>query len=208
MKNLNRKIKLLLLPLLSTLFLYSYSVSGQTLEDITGNVTQYFVSIPGIACKTRTNNEASVRNLGHGVFNRDSEGLVALNCGFAMPGPWTLGSGSFANNARVFGDINFNFVKTAGVTSESANESFCTVTLSDDDSIEPNGNAEFVLGTVNPTFSVSAGEVENDEVSVSTNVPFPAGNQFWFASAFCQLAQGVRLQVINLSPFGVRDSDN
>lgn len=177
---------------------------AQTLADITGDIDQYGVHIPGIACKTRTNNEASVRNLAHGVWNRDSDAPVALNCGWPAPKPWV--SRNFANNAKIVGEIYARFVRSAGTPLATANETTCTISVSrgPDDAQNPNVNG-VTLGSIEPTFSGAVGSNENSADGLSTNgIAYPpASNTDYFMSAFCLLPRGVRLQFIVMNPIAV-----
>ncbi len=177
---------------------FASTAKAQVLADITGDIDQYGVMVPGIACKTRTNNEATVRNLAHGVWNKESNSLVALNCGWPAPRSWL--ANVFANNARVNGGILIYFNRASGTTISDANDTFCSVSISStlDTALNPNSNG-VQLGTLTPNFS---GLTNSDETVfrsvVTTGITYPDG--FNFFSAFCQLAKGVRIQLVNMRP--------
>ncbi len=181
-------------------FFIGSSAYGQALSDITSDIEQYGVVIPGIACKTRTNNEATVRNLAHGVWNRDSSAPVALNCGWPAPMPWV--SNRFGGS-RISGEIYARFVRTANTPIAVANETVCNVSVSNgtDSAQNPSTNG-VLLGTFQPIFSGAVSQNENQFSSFSTElINYPTNfNVENFMSAFCLLPRGVRLQIIVLNP--------
>ncbi len=194
------KIQFLKIYTLICAGLFVSTTHAQSMSDITNAIDQWGMVVPGIACKTRTNNEASVRNLAHGVWNRDSSSLVALNCGWAAPYPWV--SDVFANQARIDGAIWVGFVRSAGTAIASANETQCTVSVSGsgDSSQNPNGSGE-IVGTMDKPFSPGfSGLVQDDEIVfefvTTSGEQYP--QSFNFFSMFCRLAQGVRIQTIDM----------
>lgn len=153
---------------------------------------------PGIMCKTRTNNEATVRNLAMGVFNESASPDVALNCGFPAPLPATLNT--FTNQALVQGFMDVRFVRTSGTTNAEANNAFCAVFAAD--ALSPNSPANVdgaQIGTAQPNFVGATGsnEIDTDTLD-SFGIPYP-GDEVMF-TAFCRIPQGVRLQNIVYRP--------
>lgn len=193
-----------------SLWLVSGAGHAQVVGDLTGSVEQFTKFIPAIACKTRTNNDASVRNLAKGVFNSDSSSLVPLNCGWNTSAAWTYNFG-FANDARADGELHVFWVRTAGTPLSQANDSFCSLFAAEPDDLNspPNVNGT-MIGTVSPTFvgPVGADEID-DDFATTAGLAYPnstvgnnfAGNEFAQFTAFCRVAQGVRLQEI------VQDAD-
>ena len=204
-----KKIKLLTGIIAGLMFLiYSASALAQTLEDITGSAFQFGFTAPGIACKTRTNDANSVRNLALGVWNRDSDELVALNCGWTSPYAFSA-PGAFNNNARIDGNIIATFVRTAGTPASSANETFCSISTTDVFSTDPNPNGadSVLLGTVTASFDGVDGDAEvNFPFFNTAGIYYPAALsgviQF---SAFCRLARGVRIQNFIMTGGSVND---
>ena len=116
------KIILQLITVVS-LFITTTSYCLADLEDITSNVNQYGITIPGTNCKTRTNNEATIRNLAFGAYNRDSVEPTILNCGFPTPFPWA--ADVHDNFARADGDIFFSFVSKGDVSDADFESALC-----------------------------------------------------------------------------------
>lgn len=173
---------------------------AQQLADIDGNVDKYGMIVPGISCKTRTNNEATVRNLATGVFNRDSDDPVAVNCGWPALYPWV--SDVFANNARVDGTIYVVFEREGGTAVSEANEAFCNIGVTNEFTTGQNPMQAadgVIIGMAEPGFAgiASADEASSDTVSTSL-VVYPSG--FHFFSAFCRIPKGVRIQAFDYDP--------
>lgn len=164
--------------------------------------------MPGIACKTRTNNEASVRNLALGVENQDSPSDVPVNCGWNTPVTWQPNDGGLINSeSTVCGDIHVAWVRLAGTSTTAAEEAFCAIryVALGDASDSPNENG-VIVGMLQPEFNAPSGvgvaEADSD-TSASTCGMLPArggsgtvvgdiGDKGHF-SAFCRIPQGVRL---------------
>lgn len=177
---------------------------GQSIADIEASQNQYGKFIPGIACKTRTNNEATVRNLAKGVWNRDSASPVALNCGWNTSWAWT-GDEQFANNARIDGDIAAIWVRTDGTPTSQANDAFCAITAAGMDIVtSPPSVSGTEIGTVSPSFSGGPGDEISSDAVATDGLVYPPGTGEGYAantsfsetffSAFCRVPQGVRLQ--------------
>lgn len=178
-------------------------VQAQSLGDITGTPRAFGDTITAISCKTRTNNEASVRNLAKGVFNQDSATDVAVNCGWIVPQAWV--TEVFPNSARIDGNITPIWVRTAGTPTADANDAFCSIFAAGTDSATSPPNVVGTnLGAARPNFS---GPQASDEVSFdrvfTAGIAYPEVPGTDTASAmftaFCRIPQGVRIQAIQLN---------
>lgn len=194
--------------------LLSLATSGYCLADqadIDGSIEKYGMVIPAISCKTRTNNEATVRNLSHGVWNRDSMEPAILNCGFPTPYPWVFNlfpSNLSPNNSRVDGNIYFVFVRDNTVPDLEFEAASCWVTVSSEEAISLNpsigigANESVVLGTVQPN---AANGLKSVQFISTIGVVYPYDYNFF--SAYCQLPHHVRLQAIDIDPEEVNETN-
>lgn len=184
-------------------FAFSGILQAQSLSDITDNLDQFTYTIPGITCKTRTNNEATVRNLAKGVFNKNSSSPVAVNCGWPVSAAWVLDT--FANDARIDGIISPVWIRTAGTPLMQANEAFCAIFAAGrTTTASPPNVAGTMIATVSPNFNGNVGEDEVRGGGMSTNgLDYPdffnaPGVDDAMFTAFCRIPQGVRLQAVTM----------
>lgn len=186
---------------------------AQTIADLAYDAANnYGITIPGLACKTRTNNDASVINLAHGVQNVSSSD-VALNC--AWPTQMGNTSGLNSNNARFQAQYHVGWTRLPGTSTGAANASFCVIYMSAPNDENQNPNFEgVVVGTVRPSFSGAMSDAEYSGGNVSdSGVVFPEADvasgsiDGSLLSAFCVLPGGVRLQALQYDPDSVVDFD-